>query len=153
MTRGAPGVTRKRFEAPDPVDASDGLVCNHRSSGHRPERHGSVSPLQLGKRRRAALAARLAPIAAMAELVADPRSCPMMSAQAWSSPTAPAKCAESVIAMAAVDDCIAVVIASPATSNASTQSKRDHPLTRRTQPRTQIHAPPGPSPSEGCPRR
>jgi hypothetical protein len=36
------------------------------------------------------LAVLLAPIAAKAELVAVPMFCPMISAQAWSSPTAPA---------------------------------------------------------------
>jgi len=36
------------------------------------------------------LAVLLAPIAAIAELVAVPMFCPMISAQAWSSPMAPA---------------------------------------------------------------
>src|SRR5262249_39080160 len=62
-------------------------------------------------------------------LVAVPMFCPMMSAQAWSSPTAPAKCADSVTAMAAVDDCITAVIARPITINASTPNKLDHQLT------------------------
>src|SRR5262245_846135 len=55
--------------------------------------------------------------------------CPMISAQAWSNPTAPAKCADSVIAMAAVDDCITAVIASPNTINANAPNKLDHQLT------------------------
>src|SRR5215831_18716731 len=75
------------------------------------------------------LAVLLAPIAARAELVAVPMFCPMMSAQAWSSPTAPAKCADSVTAMAAVDDCITAVIANPTKINASTPNKLDHQLT------------------------
>src|SRR5215471_13783324 len=55
--------------------------------------------------------------------------CPMIRAQAWSSPTAPAKCADSVTAMAAVDDCITAVMASPATIKIRTPSTLDHQLT------------------------
>src|SRR5215469_6845559 len=66
---------------------------------------------------------------AIAELVAVPMFCPMMSAQAWSGPTAPAKYADSVTAMAAVDDCITAVIASPSKINASRPNKLGHQLT------------------------
>src|SRR5215469_14960768 len=49
----APGVTRKRFEASDSIDASNRLVCTHRSAGYRAECHYAVGPLQLTKRNRA----------------------------------------------------------------------------------------------------
>src|SRR5262245_29956200 len=75
------------------------------------------------------LAVLLAPIAASAELVAVPMFCPMISAHAWSSPTAPAKWADSVTAMAAVDDCITAVIASPATIKVRTANRLDHQRT------------------------
>src|SRR5262245_42774162 len=55
--------------------------------------------------------------------------CPMMSAQDWSNPTAPAKYADNVTAMAAVDDCITAVIASPTAIKASTENNIDHQLT------------------------
>ena len=68
----------------------------------------------------------LAPIAANAELVAVPTFCPMISAQAWSSPTAPAKWADRVTAIAAVDDCITAVITNPTTTSTSTPTIPRH---------------------------
>src|SRR5215831_13067810 len=69
-----------------------------------------------------------APIEANAELVAVPMFCPTINAQAWSSPTAPAYWADSVTAMAAVDDCISAVITSPTTTNTKTpRMPRHHP--------------------------
>ena len=49
MRCGEPGVTRKRFKASDGVDASDRLVCTHRSTGYRTECHFAVGLLQLTK--------------------------------------------------------------------------------------------------------
>jgi hypothetical protein len=47
MRRGEPGVTRKRFKAPDSVDARHRLVRTDRSSGDRTERHFVVDLPQL----------------------------------------------------------------------------------------------------------
>jgi hypothetical protein len=49
MCCGTPSVTRKRFEAPDSVDASDRLVCTYRSTCYRAECHFPVGPLQLAQ--------------------------------------------------------------------------------------------------------
>jgi hypothetical protein len=49
----APGVTRKRFEASDSVDASNRLVCAHRSTRYRAECRFAVGPLQLAQHIRA----------------------------------------------------------------------------------------------------
>jgi hypothetical protein len=42
-------VTRKRFESSDSVDASNRLVCTHRSTRYRAECHFAVGPLELAK--------------------------------------------------------------------------------------------------------
>jgi len=47
MRCGAPGVPGKRFEASDSVDASNRLVCTHRSTRYRAECHFAVGGLQL----------------------------------------------------------------------------------------------------------
>ena len=49
MRCGEPGVTRERFKVSDCVDASNRLVCTHRSTGDRTERHFAVSLLQFAK--------------------------------------------------------------------------------------------------------
>src|SRR5262245_25675948 len=49
MGCGAPGVTRKRLEASDGVDASYRLLCTRRSIRDRAECHLAVSLLQLAK--------------------------------------------------------------------------------------------------------
>src|SRR5215472_11278075 len=49
MRGGAPGVTRERFEAADSVDASNRLVCAHRSSRDRAECRFAVRRLQLAE--------------------------------------------------------------------------------------------------------
>lgn len=49
MRCGAPGVSRKRFEASDRVDAGNRLVSTHRSTRYRAECHFAVGPLQLAK--------------------------------------------------------------------------------------------------------
>ena len=54
MRGGTPGVTRKRFEAPDSVDASNRLVCADRSTRDRAECRFAMGRLQLAKCFRAA---------------------------------------------------------------------------------------------------
>jgi hypothetical protein len=49
MRGGAPGVARERLEASDGVDASNRLVCAHRSTRDRAKCHFTVIRLQLAK--------------------------------------------------------------------------------------------------------